>query len=730
MKFQYILFTSLGVLLAIIGGFIFYLFQNVDQSTTNKKWEVHSQEVLKYVELLERSNETQQSILRAYQGTGNYIFIEDFRVSSSEFKLKADELKTLVSDNPEQTALVLSILIKFTDKIDVFEKIVREVWVDESSPTVVSMYDEYQKLEILIAEYCATMKSNEVDLLDERSQDFVANIQRSKMVIVLLCFLLAIVLFFTFRYSYQNYAAIEKVRDELSEANADLNLYKTRINQALLDSKVAVYDWADITKEDFWMSESLTLMLGHEKITSDFNVIVFFEEHMHPEDKTRVQGILEAAIAEQKPYFAEYRLVNSNGEYTHFKATGIIYERDNVQGMIGAVMNIESEYLQRQERERIIEKWQEFSIRFDLTLDSSSYGVWDWLNIQSPNQWWSDTFYELLGYTREEFSPSIDSFEKLLHPDDLDKMKTSIAENLETGEQLSIEYRLRTKARGFRWFRAAGNHIKDPETGDIRMIGVVSDISREKLFTEELERSNSELENFAYVASHDLQEPLRKIQAFGDRLKFIYDQSEEELPGTEIIDKMNNAATRMRVLIQDLLNYSRVSRENRYVDEVDMRDLLVEVKDFLSERINETNSIFHIQEDLPILKKCNRGNMFQLFQNLISNAIKFQPENNIPEITIKATVIQLTEAMSISPALALYKHYYRIEVTDNGIGFKEEYLSKIFTIFQRLHGRSEYQGTGLGLAVSRKICENHNGFITAESEPNKGTTFIIILPKI
>lgn len=227
----------------------------------------------------------------------------------------------------------------------------------------------------------------------------------------------------------------------------------------------------------------------------------------------------------------------------------------------------------------------------------------------------------------------------------------------------------------------------------------------------ELSRSNRELQDFAFVASHDLQEPLRKIQAFGDRLKSKYADA-LSTEGQDYLERMQNAARRMHTLINDLLVYSRVTTKGQPFASVDLDLIAREVLNDLEVRIQQSDAQVEIVS-LPKIE-ADALQMRQLLQNLIGNALKFQRKGEPP--LVKVTAESLADGNC------------QIAVADNGIGFEEKYLDRIFTPFQRLHGRNEYEGTGMGLAVCRRIVERHGGQITAQSVPNQGTTFLVTLP--
>jgi signal transduction histidine kinase len=239
-------------------------------------------------------------------------------------------------------------------------------------------------------------------------------------------------------------------------------------------------------------------------------------------------------------------------------------------------------------------------------------------------------------------------------------------------------------------------------------------------YTKKLEMSNRELVDFAYVASHDLQEPLRKIEAFGERLVKKYGDTLPE-DGRMFVDRMQNAASRMRRLINDLLSYSRVTTGAKPFERLQLKDLLSEVVGDLQIRIEENGAAVNIGE-MPQVD-CDATQMRQLMQNLIGNALKFKKPDVTPIVTVTAEMVS-DHTLDLPGEQAL-----RITIADNGIGFDNQFREQIFTIFQRLHSRNEYEGTGIGLATVRKIVERHKGSIMADGVPGEGAKFFITIPQ-
>lgn len=268
-------------------------------------------------------------------------------------------------------------------------------------------------------------------------------------------------------------------------------------------------------------------------------------------------------------------------------------------------------------------------------------------------------------------------------------------------------------------------HQPMPGGGSVATYEEITDRKRAeerlKRHADELEKRNQELQVFAYVASHDLQEPLRKIEAFGGRLKKKY--SDKIGPdGQQYLDRMDDAARRMRQLIEDLLAYSRVTDRGGEFESCDLNIVLEGVLSDLEIRITETEAQIEFDK-LPIISAAPIL-MRQLLQNIIGNSLKFMAEGKQPHTRITCKKCRLPHPDNPRKSLKAIE----IEITDNGIGFEQKYADQIFGIFQRLHGRTEFDGTGIGLATCRRIVEGHGGEIEAVGRPGEGATFLIRLP--
>ncbi|MDC6351948.1 ATP-binding protein [Zeaxanthinibacter sp. PT1] len=349
--------------------------------------------------------------------------------------------------------------------------------------------------------------------------------------------------------------------------------------------------------------------------------------------------------------------------------------------------------------------------------------IWD---IAQDNLRISDNFYHLLDREVGSIEPSVDSFMNIVHTDDKAIFKTKAEKSIGSLQPLEHTFRVVTNQGNIKYLKIFGQFMhakKDPV-----MIGVAQDVTKQikserNLINRnrELKRSNAELESFNRVASHDLQEPLRKIQMFISRINDLDSISKRS---QNYFEKITQAADRMQTLIKNLLTYSRIDSALEKIEEVDLNTVMENIQDNLSVQIKEVNLKIEL-DPLPTIQAVP-FQMEQLFNNLISNAIKYRSPEEEPKVFIRSEEVR-RESIN-APFTKLARKYYLITVEDNGIGFKQENAERIFEIFQRLHYQPEYKGTGIGLAICKKIVENHRGYIQAFGKEGEGASFKIYLP--
>ena len=353
---------------------------------------------------------------------------------------------------------------------------------------------------------------------------------------------------------------------------------------------------------------------------------------------------------------------------------------------------------------------------------------WNW-NIESNSLTYSRNQYRLLGCEPFEFEPTVEKFMEFVHPDDHSIIIEGNQKVLTESTPSVAYFRIIRKDGELRYFKSIGKIITDNYKKKI-IIGINADITEQflsdKLLKEklnDLELSNNELSAFNHVASHDLQEPLRKIQILISRIK-EKDFHTISLKGQEYFSRIQVAANRMQKLIDDLLIFSRTNKADKVLALSDLNTLLANSIQELTQIIEEKNAIINSSQ-LPTIDVI-AFQIQQLFSNLIGNSLKYCKPNLIPVIKINSKIISgndIPDSWKTST-----KQFYAISISDNGIGFEAQYAENIFTLFQRLHSDTEIPGTGIGLAICKKIIENHKGYITASSNPNEGATFTFFLP--
>lgn len=486
------------------------------------------------------------------------------------------------------------------------------------------------------------------------------------------------------------------------------------------------WQW-DLPSDKISWSNGMYRIMGYDKEEVPTLSDEFYLSHVHPTDAEEFRHIRSNAIATKTPFEYTYRIT------THQKKQRVINIKMKFvldkNGQVTKGVAINRDVTEKTQMLHDLMHYKRIVVQKEEFLN---VGNWE-LELGTNKMTWSDGMFQLLGYKAQE-KPEMDLFEFYrlhMQPEEIKKANEAIQEVIATGETYVRQSTLITKDGTIKTVEVFGKILKDQQGKPFKILGTVRDVTRLKEYEQELEikvdelnRSNHELEEFAYVASHDLQEPLRKLTTFGERLKHkCADQLSEE--GILYLNRMMASAENMRILIENLLEFSRVTRLHNPFEQGDLNFILKEVLNDLYLDVEDGKAEM-IVEELPIIEMVT-SQMKQLFNNLLTNALKFHRPGVLPKITIKSERLSSTEKDKLK--LRNSNLYFKITVTDNGIGFEEAYAERIFQLFQRLHGKAEYPGSGMGLAICRKITDNHRGLIMANSVPGQGSTFSIILPE-
>lgn len=436
-------------------------------------------------------------------------------------------------------------------------------------------------------------------------------------------------------------------------------------------------------------------------------------------------------------YDIEYTLIHvANGNERIVRAKGRAWFNDEKKcyRFNGTLQDITSEAL-------AIKKIEESEKQFRMMAETLPEIAW----VASPEgtySFYNKKFYEYTGLSMEEAATDW-KWESIVHPDMFEMRNKRWEQCLQTGEDFYFESLLKRHSdQTYRWHISRATAIKNDKEEITLWAGTSSDIHEQKLFTRELEsqvkqrtkalidtvinlqHSNENLEQFASIASHDLQEPLRKIQTFATLLEQRY---ENDIPGEAkvFIDKIKNSSERMSMLIRDVLNFSKITQVQNPFVSTDLNEILDNVLKDFELLIQEKNVVIN-KENLPRIDAIPIQ-INQLFYNLLSNAFKFSNSDVKPVIHITCKRM-LPKDLKKYADLKPTHHYYQITFTDNGIGFDPQFAEDVFLIFHRLNDNQKYSGTGIGLALCKKIVENHHGKMYATGKENDGASFYIILP--
>lgn len=503
-------------------------------------------------------------------------------------------------------------------------------------------------------------------------------------------------------------AEVLRLQDRINRLHADI----VKISEAINQRAAALLDQAEqaISEEAVFASDAisssrilLTVIVAMALIGSSLIIVFIVSRQIVKRLETLTSATLDLAKGDH-----ESRInVHGQDEFGALANAVRVFRNNSI------LLRDQEAELRRQTA--ALTKSEE---RFALAAEGSSVGIWDWININEDEEYWSPNFYRLLGYEVGELEASFSSFKSLVHPEDLDEVARVVQAHFDDGTPFDLEYRLLHKSGEYLWFHANGLASRNDAGEPVRMVGSIADITERKLTetklalqSDELKRSNTELAQFAYVASHDLKAPLRGIDNLAtwiesDMGEVMNDESKENMA------LLRGRIARLEALLDDLLKFSRVGRTDEKIENVDVRSIIESEFDLVMQGKNFT---LVLEGEFPKFATA-KAPLHQIFRNLMSNAIKHHDRNE-GMITIGVTE---------------QDDCYGFSVQDDGPGIELEFHERVFGVFQTLKGRDEVEGSGMGLAIVNKQLQVAGCYIEIESDPanGRGTCFRFTWPKL
>lgn len=557
----------------------------------------------------------------------------------------------------------------------------------------------------------------------------------------------------------RNYSAskadnLEKITKELELTQQALRLANEKLDRLTYDGNVRTVDPASIQDDHIFFGTAFNndlvgmLILDAAgniiKVNGAFCNITGYREAellnqsylslIYPDDRKLVDQGRELQVNTNGNSFTIDTRIIGNLKHTLWLRNSFSLLRDShgiAAGLLILCININEE-------KRAHQKAEEITRHFRFLADSMPQQIWT-ADSDGKLNYFSHAFYEYSGILQNDAGHI--SWANIVLEDDLEKTDTLWKHSIDTGEAFTIEHRLKRRDGNYKWQLSRAMAQRDGHAKILMWVGSSTNIHDQKTIEEQLEKqvvertrdlmeanfnlkhTNHDLEQFAYIATHDLQEPLRKIRTYSS---WITKQFNDILPeeARNFMLKIENASERMGKLIQDLLDYSLLLRPQELFELTDLDEIMDQLLEDLDLKIRDKAAVIH-RTPLPSVNAVPMQ-LYQLFYNLLGNALKFTSDEKSPVIHIQTRILSVEDIINFH--LDMDVKYIEIAVKDNGIGFQQEYAEKIFIIFQQLNNREKFSGTGIGLALCHKIAVYHRGMIYACAKENEGACFYVVLP--
>ncbi|MEC5393811.1 ATP-binding protein [Bergeyella sp. RCAD1439] len=722
----------LTLIYVVATALIFFLmgltYKHLDRLSNHNDRVYHSFDVSLALEGLYSEIKNMETSRRDYIVTGDRRVIKDLKTSEEKVRESLGLVVFLVRDNAEQSASAARLGKLVEEKLELVNTYI-DGSVDYAADKEATMRSLISGGDIMksISSEIDVMLAKEKRLLEERKSRFLFTQKDTPIYLYVISL---------FSLGLLSFAFFQTNRDFRRQRKASRAL-KLALETSNLAQEVGEYGiWTyDLEGKSYAFSENLYRLLGVSSRDSAASY-GYFSEFVHPEDRTRIHEKFQEILSLKNVPPFKCRIIRKDGVLRHFQVVGC---RVTLQSGEPIILGITTDITEEVEKELKLEgvNWLLKERNDNLSIASETYdeaekigqfGTWQWF-VEDDAFAFSDNLIRLYGLEPQNFQHDLATFLPYVYPEDKAFVDEKIKQMYAEEDIEPFTHRILRRDGELRYISINSKRIDGREKGRYLLV-IARDVTAEFLAKENIEQKNAileanneELKAFNYVTSHDLQEPLRKIETFISRLKAKeYDKLSET--GQQYMDRTAVAAGNMRTLIDDLLQFSRTTRAEQVFETSDLNVLFSNATEELAQTIEDKKATIS-SDEMPVLEVVP-FQIQQLFINLLSNSLKYAKAETPPCIEVRVEKVDASEEEHL--ASKPQSCYYKMTFRDNGIGFEQKYADRIFALFNRLHGKQEYKGTGIGLAICKKIVDNHNGYIFAEGYPQEGAVFTVYLP--